>query len=112
LYHLIDSQVNTLSGGMKRRLSIILSTIGDPKVLFLDEPTTGLDPVNKRFIWNIIKKLKKGRSIILTSHSMDEVDFLSDRIGIIIKGELKCIGTSLELKDAYGGQYVLKLGIY
>jgi ABC-type multidrug transport system ATPase subunit len=96
---------------MKRRLSIILSTIGDPNVLFLDEPTTGLDPVNRKFIWNIIKKLKKDRVIILTSHSMDEVDYLSDRIGIIVKGQFKCIGSPFEIKTAFGGQYVLKLSI-
>jgi ABC-type multidrug transport system ATPase subunit len=94
---------------MKRRLSIILSTIGNPNVLFLDEPTTGLDPVNRKFIWNIIKKLKNDRVIILTSHSMDEVEYLSDRIGIIVKGQFRCIGTTLEIKAAFGGQYVLKL---
>ena len=101
------SPTYTLSGGMKRRLSIILSTIGNSKILFLDEPTTGLDPVNKRKIWTLVNQIKSNRAILLTSHSMDEADFLADRIGIMSKGEFKCIGTSLELKNIYGDGYLL-----
>ena len=100
--------VKRLSGGMRRRMSILLATIGDPRVLILDEPTTGLDPVNKRFIWKLIRDLKMNRSILLTTHSMDEADFLSDRIGIIKKGIIQCVGTSLELKNLYGEGYMLK----
>ena len=99
--------VETFSGGMKRRLSIILSTIGNPKLIMLDEPTTGLDPVNKRFIWKMIKNIKKNRSVILTTHAMEEADYLSDRIGIIKEGEFLCIGTSHQLKDLYGSGYLL-----
>lgn len=105
-----NHEVRTYSGGMKRRLSILLSTIGSPKVVFLDEPTTGLDPVNKRFIWSMIQKIKFERSVILTTHSMEEADFLSDRIGVIVEGNFKCIGTPLELKEAYGGGYLLSFG--
>jgi ABC-type multidrug transport system ATPase subunit len=96
---------------MKRRLSILLSTIGNPKVIFLDEPTTGLDPVNKRFIWTMIQNIKKDKSVILTTHSMEEADFLSDRIGVIVDGNFKCIGTPVEVKSAYGGGYLLTFGI-
>lgn len=102
--------MRTYSGGMKRRLSILLSTIGNPKVIFLDEPTTGLDPVNKRFIWSMIQKIKKNKAVILTTHSMEEADFLSDRIGVIVEGSFKCIGTSLDLKKTYGSGYLLTFG--
>lgn len=95
---------------MKRRLSILLSTIGSPKVIFLDEPTTGLDPVNKRFIWKMIQNMKKQRAVILTTHSMEEADFLSDRIGVIVEGRFKCIGTPLDLKKIYGTGYLLTFG--
>ena len=99
--------VSTFSGGMKRRISILLSTIGNPNVVFLDEPSTGLDPVNRRFIWNMIKEIKKKSSVILTTHSMTEAEFLSDRICVIKKGIMQCIGTSLDLKQIYGEGYIL-----
>ena len=102
-----NAPIRTYSGGMKRRLSILLSTIGSQKVVFLDEPTTGLDPVNRRFIWKMIQELKNNLAIVLTTHSMEEADYLSDRIGIIKDGELKCIGSPLELKKMYGGGYLL-----
>ena len=95
---------------MKRRLSILLSTVGNPKVVFLDEPTTGLDPVNRRFIWSMIQKMKIERAVILTTHSMEEADFLSDRIGVIVEGNFKCIGTPIDLKKTYGGGYLLTFG--
>jgi ABC-type multidrug transport system ATPase subunit len=107
-----NSEVRTYSGGMKRRLSILLSTIGSPKVIFLDEPTTGLDPVNKRFIWTMIQNIKKDKSVILTTHSMEEADFLSDRVGVIVEGNFRCIGTPLELKTTYGSGYLLTFGKY
>jgi ABC-type multidrug transport system ATPase subunit len=102
-----NAEVRTYSGGMKRRLSILLSTIGTPKVIFLDEPTTGLDPVNKRFIWSMIQNMKKNKAVILTTHSMEEADFLSDRIGVIVEGRFKCIGTALDLKQMFGGGYLI-----
>jgi len=92
---------------MKRRLSILLSSVGDPKVVFLDEPTTGLDPVNRRFIWGMINKMKKQRAMVLTTHSMEEADYLSDRIGIMKEGEFKCLGTAVELKNLYSNGFLL-----
>ena len=106
LENVTNDKVSTFSDGMKRRISILLSTVGNPNVVFLDEPTTGLDAVNRRFIWNMIKEIKKKSSVILTTHSISEAEFLSDRICIIKKGEMKCIGTSLELKDIYGEGYI------
>ena len=107
LEHVTYDLVSTFSGGMKRRISILLSTVGNPNVVFLDEPSTGLDPVNRRFIWNMIKEIKKKSSVILTTHSMSEAEFLSDRICVIKKGIMQCIGTSLDLKNIYGEGYIL-----
>ena len=67
-------RAGTYSGGMKRRLSLVISTIGDPKIIFLDEPTTGMDPVNRRHVWSFIEKFKQDRVVVLTTHSMEEAD--------------------------------------
>ena len=107
LEQVTNDKVSTFSGGMKRRISILLSTVGNPNVVFLDEPSTGLDPVNRRFIWNMIKEIKKKSSVILTTHSMTEAEYLSDRICVIKKGIMQCIGTSLDLKKIYGDGYIL-----
>ena len=107
LEQVTNDKVSTFSGGMKRRISILLSTVGNPNVVFLDEPSTGLDPVNRRFIWKMIKEIKKKSSVILTTHSMSEAEFLSDRICVIKKGKMQCIGNSIELKNIYGDGYVL-----
>ena len=76
-------RVKELSGGMKRRLSLAIAIVGEPKVVFLDEPTTGLDPRNRQQFWKIIGNIKKGKAVILTTHIMEEADHVSDRIGII-----------------------------
>ena len=107
LEHVTNDLVSTFSGGMKRRISILLSTVGNPNVVFLDEPSTGLDPVNRRFIWDMIKQIKKKSSLILTTHSMAEAEFLSDRICVLKKGVMQCIGTSLDLKNIFGDGYIL-----
>lgn len=86
-----------LSGGYQRRLSIAMALISEPKLLFLDEPTLGLDVLARRELWKIIKKLKENMTIILTTHYLEEAVALSDRIGIMVKGELKIIGTSAEI---------------
>eukprot|EP00270_Netrium_digitus_P003854 TRINITY_DN1466_c0_g1_i1.p1 TRINITY_DN1466_c0_g1~~TRINITY_DN1466_c0_g1_i1.p1 ORF type:complete len:971 (+),score=291.84 TRINITY_DN1466_c0_g1_i1:469-3381(+) len=99
------------SGGMKRRLSLAISLIGDPQIVFLDEPTTGMDPVTRRQVWDIINEAKQGRAIILTTHSMEEADILGDRIAIMAKGRLRCIGTSLHLKQRFGAGYIITVGV-
>lgn len=86
-----------LSGGMQRRLSIAMALITKPKVLFLDEPTLGLDVIARRELWNIIKRLKGKITIILTTHYMEEAEALSDKIAIMSKGKIKASGTSDEL---------------
>ena len=109
LSHASRRQVFRLSGGMKRRVSFAVSLIGNPRVVFLDEPTTGLDPETKRSMWALVDAAKPGRSIVLTTHSMEEADALSDRIGIMAYGSLRCIGTSLHLKDKFGAGHKIDL---
>jgi len=91
-------QVRKFSGGMKRRLSIAMALVSDPQVLFLDEPTLGLDPQARRTIWEYMTRLKGKKTILLTTHYMEEADSLSDRIGIIDEGKVVALGTSQELK--------------
>ena len=93
----LKKKAKTLSGGWQRKLSIAMALIASPKVLFLDEPTLGLDVVARRELWDIILKLKKEMTIILTTHYMEEATYLSDRIGIISEGKLKALGTAKEL---------------
>ncbi|XP_031273582.1 ABC transporter A family member 2-like [Pistacia vera] len=99
-------RAGSYSGGMKRRLSVAIALVGDPKLVILDEPTSGMDPITRRHVWDIIQDAKKGRAIILTTHSMEEADILSDRIGIMAKGRLRCIGTSIRLKSRFGTGFV------
>ncbi|XP_010261075.1 PREDICTED: ABC transporter A family member 7-like isoform X2 [Nelumbo nucifera] len=106
-----DQLVGRYSGGMKRRLSLAISLISYTRVVFLDEPTTGLDPESRNYVWNVIKQAKAARAIILTTHSMEEAEFLCDRIGIIVNGNLQCLGSSRELKSRYGGSYVLTISV-
>ncbi|CAD6251449.1 unnamed protein product [Miscanthus lutarioriparius] len=101
-----DTLVSQYSGGMKRRLSVAISLIGDPKVVYLDEPSTGLDPASRSALWNALKFAKKDKAIILTTHSMKEAEALCDRIGIAAYGRLRCTGTSKELEAKYGGTFV------
>lgn len=104
-----DSLVKTLSGGMKRRLQIARALLHEPKVLFLDEPTVGLDPQTRRRLWEIIRDLnKQGMTMLLTTHYMDEVEFLCDRIGIMDSGQLIELGTLQQFKARYGEGLVMK----
>ncbi|XP_069761376.1 phospholipid-transporting ATPase ABCA3 isoform X2 [Narcine bancroftii] len=99
------ARVKTLSGGMKRKLSIGIALIGDSKVVMLDEPTSGMDPLSRRALWDLLQKVKVGRTILLTTHFMDEADLLGDRILIMAKGQLQCCGSPLFLKSLYGAGY-------
>ncbi|XP_069101650.1 phospholipid-transporting ATPase ABCA3-like [Argopecten irradians] len=98
---------SNLSGGQKRKLSLGIALIADSKVLILDEPTSGMDPAARRETWEILQKFKEGRTILLSTHFMDEADILGDRIAIMAEGVIKCCGTSLFLKKAYGAGYHL-----
>ncbi|XP_017361003.1 ATP-binding cassette sub-family A member 2 isoform X1 [Cebus imitator] len=103
------SLVQTLSGGMKRKLSVAIAFVGGSRAIILDEPTAGVDPYARRAIWDLILKYKPGRTILLSTHHMDEADLLGDRIAIISHGKLKCCGSPLFLKGTYGDGYRLTL---
>ncbi|KAF7838432.1 ABC transporter A family member 7-like [Senna tora] len=111
LFHggVADRQAGKYSGGMKRRLSVAISLIGDPRVVYMDEPSTGLDPASRNNLWKVIKQAKQNRAIILTTHSMEEAEVLCDRLGIFVDGSLQCIGNPKELKGRYGGSYVFTM---
>lgn len=127
------SKVDCLSGGMKRKLSVAIAFVGGSRTVILDEPTAGIDPYSRRAIWDLILKYKKGafhvhsfpsslifsplnilncvlgRTILLSSHHMDEADMLGDRIAILSNGQVKCCGSSLFLKNNLGDGYHLYL---
>ena len=97
LDEVLNKKAKTLSGGWQRKVSIAISLINDPKILFLDEPTLGLDVIARKELWKVINSLKGKITIILTTHDMEEAESLSDRIGIMANGKLIDIGTSQEL---------------
>ena len=107
----IKKQIKTYSGGMKRRLDLAASIIHNPKVLFLDEPTTGLDPISRAKVWQEINRLNKelGMTIFLTTQYLEEADQLADRVGIISGGKLVAQGTPKELKDSIGNDLIIAL---
>ncbi|KAF2894182.1 hypothetical protein ILUMI_11989 [Ignelater luminosus] len=102
-----DAKSSTLSGGMKRKLSISIALCGNSKVVMCDEPSSGMDPSARRALWDLLKAQKQGRTILLTTHFMDEADLLGDRIAILSGGELQCCGSSYYLKKVYGAGYRL-----
>jgi len=104
-----DSYSKDLSGGMKRKLSVGIAFIGGSNVVLLDEPTSGMDPYSRRFTWNVIRNMREDRTIILTTHFMDEADLLGDRIAIMAEGKLRCAGSSLYLKSQFGVGYTLAI---
>jgi ABC-type multidrug transport system ATPase subunit len=99
------------SGGMKRRLSVAMSTVGDVEILFLDEPTTGLDPVSRRRVWEAINIMKQNRVVVLTTHNMEEADYLADTIMIMHSGHVRAFGDPLFLKQTFGKGYQVNIQI-
>ena len=97
LDEVLNKRAKTLSGGWQRRVSIAISLINDPRILFLDEPTLGLDVIARKELWKVINGLKGKITIILTTHYMEEAESLSDRIGIMVNGSIAEVGTSKEL---------------
>ena len=105
-----DKQVSQLSGGSKRKLSLAMALVGNSKIIFLDEPTSGMDAFSRRQIWEILERIKADkRTIILTTHHLDEAEILADRIGIMSKGQLLAVGTSEFIKRKFGEGYNLTL---
>jgi ABC-2 type transport system ATP-binding protein len=106
-----DAQTKTLSGGMRRRLEIARGLVHNPRIFFLDEPTTGLDPVSRIAVWEMLNNLKKTRNltVLITTHYMEEADRLCDRIAIVDHGTLVALGTPVELKQSVPGSNVVEV---
>ncbi|XP_040437990.1 ATP-binding cassette sub-family A member 10-like isoform X2 [Falco naumanni] len=106
-----DTQAEKLSGGQKRKLSIGIAMLGNPQVLFLDEPTAGLDPLSRHQVWSLLREYRAGRVILFSTQFMDEADILADRKAFISHGRLKCVGSSLFLKRKWGICYHLRIHV-
>ena len=107
-----DSWVGKLSGGQKQRLAVATALVGNPRILFLDEPTTGLDPQSRRQLWDIIRAFQqKGGTVLLTTHYMDEAERLCDRLAIVDHGQIIAEGTPSELIDRLGGHHVVEFQV-
>uniref|UniRef100_A0A3B1J0X1 Cholesterol transporter ABCA5 n=1 Tax=Astyanax mexicanus TaxID=7994 RepID=A0A3B1J0X1_ASTMX len=111
LEKIMDAQAKNLSGGQKRKLSVGIAILGDPKILLLDEPTAGMDPVSRHQVWTLLKNRRAGRVTVLSTHYMDEADILADRKAVISQGQLKCVGSSLYLKTKCGVGYHLRMSV-
>ncbi|XP_028288502.1 retinal-specific phospholipid-transporting ATPase ABCA4a [Parambassis ranga] len=109
LPHKRDELTQNLSGGMQRKLSVALAFVGGAKVVILDEPTSGVDPYSRRSIWDLLLKYRAGRTVIMSTHHMDEADLLSDRVAIISQGRLYCCGSPIFLKNCFGAGFYLTL---
>mmetsp|Transcript_7608 Transcript_7608/g.12112 ORF Transcript_7608/g.12112 Transcript_7608/m.12112 type:complete len:1794 (-) Transcript_7608:303-5684(-) len=107
----LDKPCGGYSGGNKRKLSVGIALVGNPPIVFLDEPSTGMDPGSRRFMWNLISSTMADRSVILTTHSMEECEALCSRLGIMVGGRLRCIGSSQRIKSRYGSGYQLDVKV-
>ncbi len=108
----LDARVGKLSGGQKQRLAVACALIGDPKLLFMDEPTTGLDPQSRRQLWDIIRRFKDaGRTVLLTTHYMDEAERLCDRVAVIDHGKVIALGSPRDLISTLGGEHVVDFSL-
>ena len=104
--------IEQLSGGQQQRLAVAIALVGDPEILFLDEPTTGLDPQSRRQLWDVIRGLRdRGRTVVLTTHYMDEAERLCDRVAIIDNGEIIALGAPAELIARLGGHHIVEFAL-
>ena len=108
----LHARYGTLSGGQKQRLAVACALVGDPRILFLDEPTTGLDPQSRRMLWDVVLAFKRdGGSVVLTTHYMDEAQRLCDRVGVVDHGKMIALGTPQELIDSLGGNQIVEVSV-
>lgn len=107
-----NTWVKRLSGGQRQRLAVATALVGEPELIFLDEPTTGLDPQSRRQLWEIIRDYRnRGRSVLLTTHYMDEAERLCDRVAIVDRGKVIALGSPAELIRQIGGEHVVEFSV-
>ena len=102
----------TLSGGNKRKLCVAIALLGNPSVILLDEPSAGMDPESRRFMWSVVVRIaqKKSSAVVLTTHSMEEAEALSTKMGILVNGGIfKCYGSAQHIKNKFGTGYVIEI---
>lgn len=102
----------TLSGGNKRKLCVAIALLGNPSVILLDEPSAGMDPESRRFMWSVVGRIaqKKSSAVVLTTHSMEEAEALSTKMGILVKGGIfQCYGSAQHIKNKFGTGYVIEI---
>jgi len=107
-----DKRCKSLSGGNKRKTSICLALVGGPAVVLLDEPTAGMDPSARRGLWESLKKVGRGRCVVLTTHHLEEVEALAQRVGIMVSGQMECLGSLQRLKDKFGKGYQMEVKVH
>jgi ABC-2 type transport system ATP-binding protein len=107
-----NALIEQLSGGQQQRLAVAIALVGDPEMLFLDEPTTGLDPQSRRQLWDVIRNLReRGRTVLLTTHYMDEAERLCDRVAVIDHGKIIALGSPRELIANLGGEHIIEFAV-
>merc|ERR1711972_666519 len=106
-----DKPTAGYSGGMRRKLSLAIALIGSPPTLLLDEPSAAVDVAAKRHLWRAVRQREQGQTVILTTHSMEEAEALSDRLAIQVAGRLRCVGSPAHIKATYGSGYQLELHV-
>jgi ABC-2 type transport system ATP-binding protein len=107
-----SARVGALSGGQKQRLAVACALVADPDLLFLDEPTTGLDPQSRRGLWDLVRDFKsRGRTVVLTTHYMDEAERLCDRVAVVDRGKIIALGSPAELISSLGGEHVIEASV-
>ena len=109
-----DAEAGKLSGGNKRKLAVAIAILGNPKIILLDEPSAGMDPESRHFMWQVLSKISNNKtsSIILTTHSMEEAEALSTKMAIMLQGGVfRCFGTAQHIKDKYGTGFIIEMKV-
>ena len=107
LARLADRPCGEYSGGNRRKLSLAVALVGDPRVLLLDEPSSGMCPLGRRMMWDAVERSAAGKTVVLTTHAMDECEALCERVGMMAEGKLRCLGSAQHLKGRFGGGYAM-----
>ena len=107
----VETMAGTLSGGNKRKLCLAMAMIGQPKVVYIDEASAGVDPASRRIMWKAIRSEGAKSAVVITTHAMEEAEALSSKLGIMVKGKFKCFGTLQHIKNAYGQGYEIEINL-
>ena len=107
----VDTQAGSLSGGNKRKLCLAMAMIGQPKVIYIDEASAGVDPGSRRIMWKAIRSEGANSAVVITTHAMEEAEALSSKLGIMVAGKFKCLGTLQHIKNTYGQGFEIEINL-